>query len=99
MKRLTDGEIALILDIAVNEKKSMLAARIDVAQAQLAQDKAECQARIEKLFREIEDKLASKDYTGRKRNVSFVLECDPWQMFKQKWLAPKPKMHNLKKTT
>ena len=36
MTRLTDNEIARLLDIAVNEKKSMLASRRDIADAQIA---------------------------------------------------------------
>ena len=39
LRRLTDGEICNILDVAVNEKKSMRSSRVDIIQAQLDQVK------------------------------------------------------------
>ena len=41
---------------------------------------------VGEIFREIESSFAHKDYTGRKRSGSFVLECKPWQALKQKYL-------------
>ena len=48
-------------------------------------DSAIRKAIAREIFEEIEDTFASVDYTGRKRSVSFVLECNPWQALKTKY--------------
>jgi hypothetical protein len=48
-------------------------------------------AAMERVFKEIEDKLAAIDYTGRKRSVSFVLESSAWKYLKSSLLGCKAK--------
>ena len=40
---------------------------------------------VKAIFEEIESQFAHEDYTGRKRSVSFVIECKPWQALKLKY--------------
>lgn len=54
--------------------------------AQKALDDINKEKEIEGIFKEIESQFAAKDYTGRKRSVSFVLECKPWQSLKAKYI-------------
>ena len=61
---LSDKEIALILDIAVNEKKSMLASRRDIAKAQLVKGEARHKQEIGAIGHHILEILDRREYVG-----------------------------------
>jgi len=58
---LSDNEIALILDIAMNEKKSMLASRRDVAEAQRDDTYRKTLEQVVELINSMDE--MSEDYT------------------------------------